>query len=325
MSGFEVQLSRRAALLGAGGAVLAGSMAGSGALPAFAAADIKGPMFSPVARFTLGGFEVTTLLDGAVTADEPQKTFGMNASVEAFGAASAENHLPIDRMKMFFTPSVVNTGSELILFDTGVGEGGRPGRGNMRAALASAGYSPEQIDVVVLTHMHPDHIGGLLEGGAPAFPNARYVAGQKEYDFWAAQDPEANGAAKLFAANVKPFADKMTFVSDGGSVASGVTAMEAFGHTPGHMVFHLESDGQRLLVTADTANHYVWSLAYPDWEVRFDMDKEAAAAARRNVFGMIAADRIPFVGYHMPFPALGFVETKGDGFRYVPASYQLSL
>ena len=84
------------------------------------------------------------------------------------------------------------------------------------------------------------------------------------------------------------------------------------------MVYMVESDGQRLMITADTANHYVWSLQRPDWEVRFDADKAAAAATRKQVFGMIAADRIPFIGYHMPFPGVGFVEAQGDGFRYVP-------
>jgi glyoxylase-like metal-dependent hydrolase (beta-lactamase superfamily II) len=106
---------------------------------------------------------------------------------------------------------------------------------------------------------------------------------------------------------------------------TGITAMAAFGHTPGHMAFHLESDGQRMMITADTANHYVWSLQRPDWEVRFDADKAAAAAARKTVFGMIAADRIPFTGYHMPFPAQGYVEPAGEGFCFVPLGYQLML
>ena len=101
--------------------------------------------------------------------------------------------------------------------------------------------------------------------------------------------------------------------------------MAAFGHSPGHMGYVIESDGQRLVITADTANHFVWSLAHPDWEVKFDMDKVAAAASRRRVFGMLAADRVPFIGYHMPFPSLGFVEVLRDGFRYVPATYQMAL
>ena len=102
-----------------------------------------------------------------------------------------------------------------------------------------------------------------------------------------------------------------------------VTSVAAFGHTPGHMGFMLESGGEQLMLIVDAANHYVWSLAYPDWEVRFDMDKAAAAQTRRNLLGMLAADKVPMVGYHMPFPGLGYVAAKDDGFQYVPHSYQL--
>ncbi|MEO9526241.1 MBL fold metallo-hydrolase [Roseibium sp.] len=323
MSEIKVELTRRAALLGAGGALAGASLAGSGA--ALAAAEPQGALPAAAARYTVGGFEVTTLHDGAVALQDPQKTFAMNVDADTFSAANAENFLPDDGFQISFTPTLVNTGTELVLFDTGNGEGARPGRGTMRAALENAGYSPEQVDVVVLTHMHPDHIGGLMEGGAPTFANARYVTGQKEYDFWAAMDPEANGVTKLLAKNVKPLAEKTSFLADGGSVAGGITAMAANGHTPGHMIYMIESDGKQLVLAADTANHYVWSLAHPEWEVRFDMDKAAAAATRKSVFGMLASDKIPFVGYHMPFPAVGYVETRGDGFHYVPASYQLQL
>lgn len=323
MTEIKVELTRRAALLGAGGAIAGAGLAASTGV--YAAAEKQGALPTPAARYSVGGFEVNTLHDGAVSLEEPQKTFAMNVDADTFSAENAENFLPNDSFQISFTPTLVNTGSELVLFDTGNGEGARPARGNMRAALENAGYSPEQVDIVVITHMHPDHIGGLMEGGGAAFPNARYVTGQKEYDFWAAMDPEANGVTKLLASNVKPLAEKMTFLEDGGSVVSGITAMAANGHTPGHMIYLLESDGKQLALTADTANHYVWSLAHPEWEVRFDMDKEAAANARKQVFGMLASDKIPFVGYHMPFPAVGYVETDGDGFRYVPASYQLQL
>ena len=323
MTEIKVELTRRAALLGAGGVLAGASLTGIGT--ARAAAEKQGAAPVPIARYQLGAFEINTLHDGAVSLTEPQNTFAMNVDEDTFAATNAENFLPNDGFQISFTPTLVNTGNELILFDTGNGEGARPGRGRMRTALMNAGYTPEQVDVVVLTHMHPDHISGLMEGGGPAFPNARYVTGQKEYDFWAAMDTEANGVTKLMASHVKPLADKMTFLEDGGAVVSGITAMAANGHTPGHMIFLMESDGKQLALTADTANHYVWSLAHPEWEVRFDMDKAAAAASRKAVFGMLAADKIPFVGYHMPFPAVGYVETNGDGFRYVPASYQLQL
>ena len=117
----------------------------------------------------------------------------------------------------------------------------------------------------------------------------------------------------------------MTFLEDGGSVASGVTAMAAFGHTPGHMVYMLESDGKQMLLGADFANHYVWSLAHPTWEVKFDIQREEAAATRKKILDMLAADKIPFSAYHMPFPAFGYVEKRGDGYAYAPHTYQLML
>jgi len=147
----------------------------------------------------------------------------------------------------------------------------------------------------------------------------------KGRDFTGVATQAAGAANEGFDKNVKPLNDRITFLDNNGTVAPGITGMNAFGHSPGHMVYHLESDGQRLMITADTANHYVWSLQKPDWEVRFDADKPVAATVRKQVFGMIAADRIPFIGYHMPFPGTGFIEARDDGFRFVPASYQLML
>ncbi|WP_208353301.1 MBL fold metallo-hydrolase [Pseudaestuariivita rosea] len=286
------------------------------AAPGFAAGHGGNAPMKLAHTFKLGSMNVTTLLDGTTPRDEPQSIFGMNVSAEEFAQVSEENFIPTDMAQFFFTPTVVDTGADIVLFDTGLGQGG------LQNALAEAGVAPDAITIVVITHMHPDHIGGLMTDGQPTFPNARYVTASAEYDFWKAQEA-GNRVGDMVKANVTPLAENMTFVEDGASVASGVTAMAAFGHTPGHMTYMLESDGQQLLLIADMANHYVWSLAYPDWEVRFDMDKEAAAATRRRVLGMLAADKIPMIGYHMPFPAAGFVDTREDGFRYVPVSYQL--
>ncbi len=263
----------------------------------------------------LGDMEVSTLLVGSRVVEGPQNIFGMNVSKEAFSAASEANFIPTDKARFYFTPTVVRTGDDIVLFDAGLSAGGTT------AALAQAGIQPDEVTVVVITHMHGDHIGGLSnEDGTATFKNARYVTGQAEFDAWAKQDNER------FENKVRPLAEKMSFIGDEESVVSGITSMAAFGHTPGHMVYRLESGGQQLLVAADTANHFVWSLAYPDWEVKFDMDKAAAAATRKNVFGMLAAEKIPFIGYHMPFPGVGFVANRdAGGFHFVPMSYQLSL
>ncbi|MEM7188267.1 MAG: MBL fold metallo-hydrolase [Pseudomonadota bacterium] len=304
------KFSRRAALAGGLAAPVAFTLGQAHFTEANAAAPMLGTSMPQFNRMMVGGFEVTTLLAGTRVVEDPQNIFGMNVSADEFSAASAANHLPANKVRFYFTPTVVNTGSELVLFDTGLSPE------SITGALAAAGYTPDQIDKVVVTHFHGDHIGGL--GGAnPTFANAAYYTSEVEFGAY-------DGNEKVDAL-VKPLADKMTMLKGGGAVASGITAVEAFGHSPGHMTFMLESDGKQLLIAADFANHYVWSLGYPDWEVKFDRDKAAAAATRRQILGMLATDKVPFIGYHMPFPAVGFVETAGDGFRYMPATYQMTM
>jgi len=304
-----IRLTRRRAIAAAAAAPIVAAAAPA----AMAAAPLQGPSQRLANRFALGQFEVTALMAGTRTVPNPKEIFGLNASEQDFAAASAAAFIPTDKAQFFFTPTLVNTGTELILFDTGVAAAGTV------AALEQAGVTPDQVDVVVLTHMHGDHIGGLMADGAPTFANARYVTGAIEHNHWSKAGNEG------FDKMVKPLNDKMTFLDDGGSVASGVTAVLANGHTPGHMGYMIESGGERVMLIADTANHFIWSVQNPDWEVRFDADKAQAAATRRKVFGMLAADKVPFIGYHMPFPALGYVAAEGDGFRYVPASYQTML
>jgi len=273
----------------------------------------KGPGLAQFRRAQLGDFEVVTLLAGTRTVEEPQKIFGMNVDAETFASVSEENFLPVDAAQFFFTPTLVNTGSEVILFDTGLSPE------SITGAIGAAGYTPSDIDTVVITHMHGDHVGGLMGDAGETFAGARYITGAAEHNHWSGADNDT------FKAKVAPLNEKFAMIDDGAAIASGVTAMAAFGHTPGHMTYMLESGGKQLLLMADMANHYVWSLGYPDWEVRFDMDKAAAAATRRRVLGMLAADRVPTVGYHMPFPGMGYVATKGDGFEYVPITYQMML
>jgi len=313
---------------------VAGSVAAAAGAAVSTTVQARAPMLGgsdrAFHRVKLGGFEITTISDGAAAVPKVHPIFGQNQSVEDVRAHMAANFLPGDKMSIGFTPVVVNTGKELVLFDTGNGAGRGVTRGLMGKALARAGYKAEQIDIVVLTHFHPDHIGGLMEDGQAVFPNARYVTGQVEYDYWSKQDPNSSdqsvaGRAKLVQSNVVPLADKMTFIGDGADVVTGITSVNAFGHTPGQFAFNIESEGKRLVLWADVCNHYVASLQKPEWHVVFDMDKDAAIASRKKILGMVTADRVPATGYHMPFPALGFVEAAGEAFRWIPVSYQFDL
>lgn len=321
------KLDRRALMIGAAttGAALSAGAPGA----ALASAPKQGLSRPSIYRFGLGDFEITTILDGAIQLDGPHPIFGQNVSREEVAALALANFMPTDRMEIPFTVTVVNTGDQVILFDSGNGARRRPNAGRLRELLADAGITPEQVDIVTLTHFHGDHIGGLMEDGSPAFPNASYVIPETEYDYWSDQallsSESMAGRAKLVHSNVVPLAPKTRFIKGGDAVAGGIEAVSSHGHTPGHTSYHLESQGRRLLILGDVCNHYVVSLQRPDWHVRFDMDKEMAVAARREVLGMVAADRIPFIGYHMPPPAVGYLETKGVGFRFVPVGYQLNL
>ncbi len=329
MKMLETGTTRRTALksLAFGAAVLSTPMIMNRA--AHGKADFLGASVTDFHRFKLGGFELTVLNDGIMVTDGPHPLFGGKQPSESVAELMRQNNLSTEKVALPFSPVILNTGTELVLFDTGNGESRRGGGvGRLGDAMQTAGYTPEQIDVVVITHMHPDHIGGLMEGGAPAFPNARYVIGEAEYAFWT-DDARASGPTeglyKMGQSLVVPLAEKMTFLKDGTDVVSGVAALEAFGHTPGHLGYRIESEGRQLVLTGDVANHYVIGFQKPDWGFGFDADKALASATRRSVLGMLAADRLPFVGYHMPFPSVGYVEPINDAFRYVAESYQFDL
>lgn len=307
----NAKLTRRSALMAGAAAPFA-----TIAAPTLVRADgHAAPQNAIQNTFELGAFQVSTLLAGTRAVGDVHSIFGLNVSDEEFEAVSEANFIPADQAQFFFTPTVVRTGSEIVLFDAGLSAAGTT------AALEAAGITAADVNVVVITHMHGDHIGGLTDdAGNETFANARYVTGQVEFDHWAAAGNDN------FEAKVRPLAEKMSFIGDGDSVTSGITSMAAFGHTPGHMAYVVESEGENVLLMADAANHYVWSVAYPEWEVRFDMDKAAAAQTRKTLLGMAAADKMPLIGYHMPFPGRGYIETVEEGrFRYVPATYQQML
>jgi glyoxylase-like metal-dependent hydrolase (beta-lactamase superfamily II) len=319
------QLTRRSVLAGAAAASVAALAAPT---PASAAAPPAGKQAPSFYRSKLGDFEITVVNDGARAVPLPP-TFVRNASNAEVLAAAEAAYMPKGSVIAPFNPIVVNTGAKLVLIDTGYGPGIAPTVGLLPATLAAAGIDPKAIDIVLISHMHGDHILGLkTPDGALAFPNAEIKVPAVDWTYWMSDEnmskaPEGFQKAS-FGFNRKIFsnlADKVTRYDWGKEVAPGITAVESSGHTPGHTSFVIASGSGRLFFQGDVVNVPELFLRNPDWQVMFDSEPEKAVATRRRIFDMASAEKILVAGYHFPFPGLGYIEKAGTGYRLVPTAW----
>jgi glyoxylase-like metal-dependent hydrolase (beta-lactamase superfamily II) len=304
---------------------LAGSVVGAN--PALAAAPQHHDQAPGFYRMKVGDLEVTALFDGGATFDP----HWLNAKKPTMDRVAKALHEDTHLLDVGDTGFLVNTGKQLILVDAGAGTwygGGALGR--LADSLHSAGYAPEEVDRVLITHLHSDHVGGLTtQDGKRVFPNADVFVSKAESDFWlspeiAAQAPKDaqpffQAAQGIAAPYIK--AGKWHTFSDSEAIVEGVQAVALHGHTPGHTGYAFSSKGQKILFWGDTVHAQVVQLRHPDITVVFDIDPTAAAATRNQLLPSLAREGVMIAGPHMPFPGLGRLRKEANGYVWAPAIF----
>jgi glyoxylase-like metal-dependent hydrolase (beta-lactamase superfamily II) len=325
-------LDRRRFLAGAALAGAAGSLPSLGGTAARAAVAPSGAQVPGFYRYKVGDFECTSINDGARTFPMPDK-FVVNASKDDALAVAEGAYMPKGMVTIPFNPQLINTGSKLVLIDTGNGvanlEPSKGAVGRTLQNLAAAGVDPKSIDIVVLSHMHGDHINGIkLADGSLAFPNAEIKVPAVEWEFWASEDNAAKAQSDMMKGNFanfkKVFAgleSKVTKYDWDKEVAPGITALATPGHTPGHTSFAVASGSAKVFIQSDVTNVPELFLRNPDWHVVFDTDAEMAQATRHKFYDMVAAEKAKVIGFHFSFPSIGYVEKDGAKYRLIPAPW----
>jgi glyoxylase-like metal-dependent hydrolase (beta-lactamase superfamily II) len=276
-------------------------------------------------RMMLGDFEVTVLSDGTLSLPASVMTNTTEAETEKALARNFQKS-PFNASDNAF---LINTGAKLVLVDTGSGNLMGPTAGNLLMNLKAAGYRPEQIDEVYLTHMHPDHAGGLMAEGKLAYPNAVLRASQREADFWLNQAnlEKAPAAMKDFfkgaMASVNPYiaAGKFKPFDGDTQLVPGIAALAAPGHTPGHSIYSIESRGQKMELWGDLVHVAAVQFSEPSVTIQFDVDSQSASMQRRHAFADAAKAGYLVGTAHLSFPGIGHVRAEGNGYAWVPLIY----
>jgi len=277
-------------------------------------------------RYKVGDIEVTVVNDGF--ARRPLDGFIRNAEIKDVQAAMQEAFLPDDALPITFNTLVLNQGGRLTLIDTGNGDMGAPTSGRWMENFRAAGFDPAQVNTVVISHFHGDHINGLrLKDGTAVFPNAEVMVPEAEWAFWMddarmSQAPEGmKGAFQNVRRVFGPLAENVKRYAMDKEIVSGLTSVAAVGHTPGHTAYMLSSGSGKLMIMSDITNHPTLFVRHPDWSPVFDMDADQARATRRRMLDMAAAERAQVAFYHAPFPSTGHIAKEGNGYRFVPIQW----
>ena len=319
-----MNVSRRS-LLALGAGLGASTMLGGSAL---AKEPKLGTQPAYFYRFPFGNAEVTVVSDGPLPLGPPKGTF-IGVPDEEVKKMLSDNFLSPDNVVLEQNSPIVNTGDKLILFDTGMGTARNfgPSTGRQQKSMKEAGIKPEDIDAVVFSHAHIDHIGGVVDdSGKVLFPNAQYYIAQSDFDFWT-DESKANGPLKDFVVharkNLMPIRDRLVFFKDGQEFLPGVQAMAAPGHTVGHTIFTVTSAGKSFVFLGDLTHHPILLLEKPRMQFSYDTDPKQAAETRVKLLDTIAANKIPVMSYHYAWPGYGHIAKTSEGFHYYPEAMSL--
>lgn len=295
--------------------------------PAQAAAPLQKTQVPGYYRHQVGDFEVTALYDGQIELDTKILKNASPAQIQRELARLFRNNPTPTAVNAY----LVNTGAQLVLVDTGAAKLFGPTLGNVLVNLKASGYNPEQVDVVLLTHLHADHVGGVLgPDGQPAFPHATVYVAKAEAEFWLSKEimakapKDAQGFFAMAQNSIAPVAaaGKLKTFAGEQEVVPGIKALNTAGHTAGHTSYLLSSKGQQLLILGDIVHNFAVQFAKPEVAIEFDSDPKAAVATRKRLFAWAAKDKLQISAAHLPFPGIGNVRADGAGhYTYLPIDF----
>ena len=271
--------------------------------------------------FRIGELSATALRDGSLEVPNDNKVLGVGRTAEEVAQLVNSAGLPTDKLSLSIQPLLVKTSDRVLLFDTGAGANFGASAGGLTKSLADASVEAGSITDIYISHVHGDHVGGLVNAeGALAFPNATIHVGAADWEFLQGLDAKSAASIGLnqHAALISAMTPKVAAFQPGADLLPGVVkAVEVRGHTPGHSGYLIGSGPDSLLYIGDSMHHYVVSVQRPDWTIAFDRDAPTAQKSRNELLAQSAANGQRLYAVHFPFPGVGKIERRGDGFVWV--------